>query len=337
MDPETTNSGGAEWFDNPTGQQLYSETLYSGQSEKLSFTKAAGLGDVEVLCPPIALPPTATLPPTPASALTATSTATMTPSATPTRAATNTPTRVSTATATRRPRPIYLPLALSESCARRTVRADVVLAIDMSTSMRHRTGDGRPKQDAVLAAGRAFLDQMSLAADSQGHRDQVAIVGFNERAWIEQELTDDRAAVGAALDRLPKGIAEGTRLDLAIDRGAEALSGPARRAGNTAVMVLLTDGMPNRVPTPAPAGSQEDTVLAAAGRAKAAGIRVYTIGVGLPNAADPSAQINPDLLRRIASEPRMYFQTWSASELAAIYREIAYTIGCPPESFWGRR
>jgi Mg-chelatase subunit ChlD len=104
------------------------------------------------------------------------------------------PTHTPTATATSAPTPtpaihIYLPASLRTVCKLRAV--DVVLVVDVSSSMRRATGDG------------------------------------------------------------------GTKLDLGIRVGAEILAGvdPSRWRA----MVFLTDGMPNRVPTPEAGGSQEDT------------------------------------------------------------------------------
>ncbi len=327
LDPWGPSSGGAVWYDNLSGHIVRRETVYDYQANYPTFLKAAGLGDVEVLCPPW----------TPTSSPTPTATASLTPSQTPSSTATCTATRVPSATPTQRPRPVYLPLALRESCAKRQLHADVVLVIDVSTSMRRLAGDGQPKLAAVQAAARAFVDRMDLAASSDAAGDSVAVVAFNDRVWLEQALTGNRRLLFAAIDGLGARLAEGTRLDLALEGGMAALRDPGRRPENTAVIVLLTDGLPNRVPTPTPWGSQEDTVLAAARRARDAGIRIYAIGVGRADAPDLADRINPELLRQVASSPRMYYETWSAEELAAIYREIAYTIGCPPDSFWGRR
>jgi len=126
-------------------------------------------------------------------------------------------------------------------------------------------------------------------------------------------------------------------LDLALDWGVLALAAPDRVRDNTPVMILLTDGLPNRVPTPIPSGTREDTVLAAARRAKLLGYRVYAIGFGRPDAPDLADRINPDLLRALASEPSMFYQTPDGEELAEIYSEIAYSIGCPTGRFWGHR
>jgi hypothetical protein len=105
---------------------------------------------------------------------------------------------------------------------------------------------------------------------------------------------------------------------------------PGRRlAGNTPVLILRTDGLPNRVPTPMRGGTQEDTVLAAAGWAKDAGVRVYPIAIGAPE------DTNPALLRACPTDPSMYRYTPDAEDLGAIYTEIAHAVGCPAERFWG--
>jgi Mg-chelatase subunit ChlD len=230
----------------------------------------------------------------------------------------------------RSPCPIWLPVLLGERCDDVLTRADIVLVLDDSTSMRRLTRTGRPKLAAVLDAARLFLDRVDLDA-ADGHRDQVAIVGFNDTVWTEQALTADKAALLAAIDRLPARMAEGTRLDRAVTGGADALAGPARDPANTPVLVLLTDGLPNRVPTPAPSGSQENTVLAAAARVKAAGVRLYTVGLGEPT------DIDARLLSAMASQPEMYYYAPDAEDVAHIYAQVATTLRCPAGRHdWGK-
>ncbi len=157
------------------------------------------------------------------------------------------------------------------------------------------------------------------------------MVGFNNDWWLQHGLTNDAAALERAVDALPLRTAEGTRLDLAVAGGLAALAGPERDPENTPVMVLLTDGLPNRVPTPVPAGSQEDTVLAVADQAKAAGVLLYTIGLGQPT------DIDAGLLRAMANRPDMYYYAPDGEDLAEIYAQIAYTIGCPGGRHdWGK-
>jgi len=301
--------------------------------KRIRIIRSELLGDVESLCAPPSPTPTSTPTPSRTPTPTPTSTSTSTPTASPTTLPTATHT--TTPTPTRKPVPIYLPISLRESCDEKLVRTDVVLVIDLSTSMRSPARDGRPKLDAVQSAARAFVDRMEFAAGG-GPTDQVSIAAFNERAWVALALGADANALYNAIDRLPDGMASGTRLDLAVEIGIEALAHPSRRPANTPVIVLLTDGLPNGVPL-GPGGSQEETVLAMAARARTADIRMYTIGVGQADAEDPAYRVNAELLRQVATEPDMYFETLDTAELARIYAEIAYRLGCPPNAFWGGR
>jgi Mg-chelatase subunit ChlD len=189
----------------------------------------------------------------------------------------------------------------------------------------------------VGEAARAFIELMDFTPNASGGHDRVAIVGFNDRAWAETALATDSEALARAIDGLEQRVAQGTRLDLALVEGGEALQSSSREPDVTPVLILLTDGMPNHVPTPHPSGSQEDTVLAAAAELRARGVRIYTIGVGDPDSADPAGRIHPGLLRAVATDAGMYFETPDAEDLVRIYSEIAYAIGCPAEQFWGRR
>lgn len=235
---------------------------------------------------------------------------------------------------------LLLPVAVNEICPPRRRRVDVALVIDASTSMLRPTAAGRPKLAAAQDAARSFVDQLHLAPDADRRHDQVAIAGFNGAAWTATALTNDAAGLRSAIAGLADRVAPGTRLDLALELGQAALADiTRRRAENAPVLIVLTDGMPSGVPTPAPSGSQEDAVLARAARAKAAGIQIYTIGVGQADAADPADRIHSALLRAMASSPGHAIETPNAEALAAIYRALAVTItdACPPGRHdWGR-
>jgi Mg-chelatase subunit ChlD len=261
------------------------------------------MGDLEVLCGP-------------------------TPTATPTSTSGATPTP--TVTSTHVPEPIYLPIAVRESCLDRTRHADVVLVLDASTSMRRHTSAGRPKSEAALEAAASFIDLLDFTPNFAGDQDQVSLVGFNASAWIQAPLTSDSAELAAALADLPSREAEGTRLDLAVERGREAVLGAGHRSQNKPLLILLTDGLPNRVPTPVGGGSEEDTVTAEAALAKSLGVTIVTIGVGDPNSPDPASRINAELLRAVASAPDLFYQTPDAEALQAIYNDAAIgVILCP--------
>lgn len=218
----------------------------------------------------------------------------------------------------------YLPYVVkSPACRLDATTVDVVLVLDRSTSMlRPIEPSAVTKNDAAISAARDFVRLLDLTPDAAGRSDQIGIVGFNDTVWTELALTDDENAANTALDRLSATTAEGTRLDLAFSGGAAAMDGPTRRAANRAVMVVLTDGLPNRVPfgpgSPYPGSArQEDAVRQAAQAAKAHGARVYTIGLG------GAADVNLGLLEACASDPSMFHEAPRPEDLAAIYRGIA--------------
>ena len=219
---------------------------------------------------------------------------------------------------------IYLPYG-ENLCVPEKRFVDVVLVLDLSTSMRRPTRDGRQKSEAAIDAAQRFVDELDLERDGWGRQDQVGIVGFNGTAWTETTLTDDRARITAALERLPERMVEGTRLDLALSEGLAAWHASGRIPENRPVMVLLTDGLPNRVPTPAPSGRQEDTVLSEAERVKAAGMRIFTIGLGLPD------DVLRELLEAVATSPRDHYFAPDGEDLADIYRQIAGRVEECPE------
>jgi len=274
---------------------------------------------------------TPTLTATPTISPTTTSTPTVTPSPSPSPSATPAITDTPRPSATRRPAPLYLPLLLWEKplptptptvCSREQSHVDVALVLDLSTSMARPGADGTPKIDAALAAARIFVAQLRMDGTHKAG-DRVAVVGFNDTAWSELALTGDASAAGLALDRLKDKLAQGTRLDLALGEGARALDAP-RAADTLPVMVLLTDGLPNLVPTPEGGGSQNDTVFAAAAAAKARGTRIIAIGLGA------EGDVLRPLLEKVASSPQDFRLAPNAFMLELIYRMLVRELlVCP--------
>ncbi len=312
-------SAGALWMDNRSGDTVRREEIvYNARSHSGPQGKAIGLGDIEQLCsPPRSPTPTPEETPT----ITPTPTVTSEPSVTATPTATAKPSPTPTSTPEPRLYTIYLPYG-ENLCVPEKRFVDVVLVLDRSTSMLRSVEDGGvAKNEAAIAAARRFVDVLALEpdpTDALGRHDQVAVVGFNDTAWTESALTNDRAAAHAALERLRGKTVEGTRLDLAIEQGQKPIDGPERIPENEAVIVLLTDGLPNRVPFDASKGErQEDTVLRAADAARERGSVVYTIGLGRP------VDINPRLLIGMATERFNYYYAPVPEELEGIYEIIA--------------
>lgn len=240
---------------------------------------------------------------------TPTPTPTSTPTATPTPGpptATPTATLTPTPTPTPVPQPVFLPLLLKEQCDPLVISTDVVLAIDVSSSMDWATrSGGLTKREAARRAALTFVRHLRPGAD------QVAVVVFSDTAEILVGLTDDPVVAAKALTSLPRHV--GTSIDAGLHKALEVLAGPARRPGNEAAILLVTDGRPTR--------SSEDAVRSAARAARDAGYQLLVVGLG--------ADVHPALLSEVAGRPDHYFPAPDAEDLERIYQRLARVIPCP--------
>jgi len=136
---------------------------------------------------------------------------------------------------------------------------DLMVAIDTSRSM---------LADDVLPnrLERAKLAVQDLVKQLEG--DRIGLIAFAGSAFVQCPLTHDYQAFVESLRAVDVGIIPkgGTSLAQAVRSGVEAFAG---REGRYAALVVITDGE-----------DHEGDVEAAAQEATAAGIRVYTVGIG---------------------------------------------------------
>lgn len=191
---------------------------------------------------------------------------------------------------------------LDGACLPARKPADVMLVLDRSGSM-----SGQPIQDAKAAA-KSFVDRMDLSMD------QVGLVSFATSATLDQTLTQMAGPVRTAIDGLSADGTTNIADSLTLAQG-ELASG-RHRAANQPVLILMSDGRPNVGSDPSGAAR------AAATAAKAAGTRIFAIGLG--------NDIDPNLMRDLASSPSDYFFAPDSSQLDAIYQQIAGAIGGSP-------
>jgi len=194
----------------------------------------------------------------------------------------------------------------------------LMMAVDLSGSMQ--------TDDMELAGQRVsrFGAVEAIAGDFISRRsgDELGLILFGSQAFLVTPLTYDLGAVRAQLRGAAVGLAGtetaiGDAIAVAVKRLA-ALPEPAR------VLVLLTDGVNN-------AGNIDPRDAARA--AKAAGVRIYTIGIGATRMrvpdffgsrlVNPSADLDADMLTAIASETGgRFFRATDSDELADAYRAI---------------
>lgn len=194
----------------------------------------------------------------------------------------------------------------------------VMLAVDLSGSMH--------TQDMQLAGQPVsrFGAVEAIAGDFIARRsgDEMGLILFGSQAFLVTPLTYDLSAVRAQLQGAAVGLAgTETAIGDAIAVAVKRLSALPEQAR---VLVLLTDGVNN---------SGSITPLEAARAAKAAGVRIYTIGIGATRMrvdgffgsqlVNPSADLDANMLTTIAKETGgQFFRATDSSELADAYRAI---------------
>ena len=194
----------------------------------------------------------------------------------------------------------------------------VMLAVDLSGSMQTPdmvlAGQTVDRFDAVEAIAGDFISRRS--------GDELGLILFGSQAFLVTPLTYDLSAVRAQLHGAAVGLAgTETAIGDAIAVAVKRLSGMPQQAR---VLVLLTDGVNN---------AGHITPHEAARAAKAAGVRIYTIGIGATRMrvpdffgsqlVNPSADLDADMLTSIATETGgRFFRATDTGELADAYRAI---------------
>ena len=211
------------------------------------------------------------------------------------------------------------PQSVDEGSTSNTEGIDIVLAIDISTSMLAQDLQPDRIQAAKQVAGNFITDRPG---------DRIGLVAFAGEAFTQSPLTTDQGTLQTLLARIRSGLIEdGT----AIGNGlATAINRLRESNAKSKVIILLTDGVNNR---------GEIAPQTAAEIAKAQGIRVYTIGVGTEGMAPYPAvdiygtptggtvmakvEIDEKTLRSIAEQTGgQYFRATDKAKLKAIYDQI---------------
>jgi len=170
------------------------------------------------------------------------------------------------------------------------------LVIDQSGSM-----SGSPIMEARNAASE-FADLMDLQED----RDAIAVISFDDIAYVQQAFTYNRGDAVSAI----QGIVEGGGTDIAagLIAATQQIAAQSVTTQTRQVIILLSDGANNAGPAPA---------IAAADAAKAQGIWLVTIALG---GADTAT------LSQMASSTDAYYETTDPAALMGIYSDIAAGI-----------
>ena len=199
---------------------------------------------------------------------------------------------------------------------RNTEGIDIMLAIDISTSML--AEDLRPNRvEAAKNVAASFINGRP--------NDNIGLVVFARESFTQCPLTTDHAVLLNLFKDVQCGMIEdGTAIGLGL---ANAVSRIKDSQAISRVIILLTDGENN---------AGEIAPVTAAEIARTFGIRVYTIGVGTQGQALHPVQtqygiqrqyfpvsIDEPVLKNIASiTGGQYFRATDNASLQSIYQEI---------------
>ena len=214
------------------------------------------------------------------------------------------------------------PQSMLQESVVETEGVDIILAIDVSTTMLAEDFEGRGSRksrvDAVKDVVREFINNR--------RDDRIGIVAFASRAYTVAPLTLDYGWLLQNLDRVKVGLIEdGTAIGSGISAALNRLKDTRAKSK---IVILLTDGRNN-------AGKMSP--LTAAEAAGALNIKIYTIGAGTKGLAPFPAkdmfgnkvyqqvkiEIDEELLKKIAEKTHAkYFRATDTQSLMDIYREI---------------
>ena len=191
----------------------------------------------------------------------------------------------------------------------------LLLAVDVSGSMATQDmADGYTRLQVVQKVAGDFIRRR--------HGDQVGLILFGSRPYLQAPLTTDLDTVGHFLDEAMIGVA-GTQTAIgdAIGLGIKRLRDDPGEAGHKGemVMILLTDGANDAGVMP----PEEAARMAAS-----SGLRIYTIGVGAADqpgffGVGSNSDLDESTLKRIAQlTGGEYFRATDAEDLERVYARI---------------
>ena len=157
---------------------------------------------------------------------------------------------------------------------------DVVVALDVSDSMLVEDAESGGNLSRLERAKREIADLLVLLDG-----DRIGLVAFAGTAFVECPLTLDYGAAEIFLDAIDTELipVKGTDLAASIETSLSAFEGGSN---NSQAVILITDGE-----------DHSGRALAAAEKAKVAGLRIFTIGVGRDEGApipDPGGGFRRD-------------------------------------------
>jgi len=185
---------------------------------------------------------------------------------------------------------------------------DLMLLVDISPSMEERDMVQLGRSLNRLQAVKQVLDEFI----ERRKGDRLGLILFGTQPYVQAPLTFDRETVRTLLNEAGLGMAgRATAIGDAVGLSVKRLR---ERPQQQRVAILLTDGANT---------AGEITPDKAAELARAANVRLYTIGIGAGSTFNRSRDLDEGLLIRMAQQTGGdYFRARNLEELNGIYDTI---------------
>lgn len=143
---------------------------------------------------------------------------------------------------------------------------EMMLVVDVSNSMLAEDFEPNRLERTKYAIGKLF---------DGVHQDRVGLVVFAGEPKVQLPITSDYRMAKAFARRIDPSLVsvQGTAVGKALEQALLSFSGDTEQTHGR-VIILITDGE-----------NHDDDALAVAQRAKEAGVRIFTIGIGTPEGA----------------------------------------------------
>lgn len=186
---------------------------------------------------------------------------------------------------------------------------DMMLVLDRSGSI------SSTELTILKNAANSFVTALAPSADGV----HIGQTSFATTGTLDLHLTDDETAIHTAINALASGGF--TNLEDGIELATDELDDAHEheRAAVTDVMVIITDGAPNR---PTSLAVAEPAATAAANAARLDGIEIFVVGVGVTVSTETYLKDN------IADDAAHYFTAVDFADLQTVLEDLA---SCPLE------
>lgn len=210
----------------------------------------------------------------------------------------------------------------------------VILVLDVSGSMNQKIGDN--SKDTKLQAMKQSVNTF-LTKFLKNGKNKVMIISYSE--YAKKELNDFTTNKDTAYNSIAYlGAKGGTNIDDGLTKANELIESDAK---NTSV-ILMTDGLPcyymddgqrykdgdgsKYVETPAKHAIDAATLI------KNKGSKVYSVGFGLNSIEENSRDKAKELMRKIASSSKEYYDSYDEEKLDKAFSDIVKSITTTTDS-----